>query len=125
MEKLAAKLQAECLKVRTLLFYDSESGFDHNVGGVRTEASVKNAEAYINNISGGLICFKFRSHRMLWFTVQGVSKRYVLSAPNQFVYGIKDSVRMNPFLTIEKELLMAAKELRIMEQAYSELLMAA
>lgn len=124
-EKLAAKLQAECLKVRTLLFYDSECGFDHNVGGVRTEASVKNAEAYINNISRGLICFKFRSHRMLWFTVQGVSKRYILTAPNQFASNIEDSKKMNPYLKIEKEVLKAASELRIMERVYNELLNAA
>ena len=124
VEKLAAKLQAECLKVRQHLFYDPDNGFNHNMGGVRTGASVKDAEAYINNICGCLIRFKFRSHRMLWFTIQGVSKRYILSAPNQFVDDIEDSVKMNPYLTIESELRKAASELRLMERGYN-LLMAA
>jgi len=124
-EKLAAKLQAECMKVRTLLFYDSECGFDHNVGGVRTSASVKVAEASINNISGCLIRFKFRSHRMLWFTIQGVSKRYVLTAPNQFDYYTVESDQTNPYLKIKNELLKAASEMRKMEVGYNELINAA
>jgi len=125
VEKLAAKLQAECLKVRRLLFYDPDNGFNHNMGGVRTRASVKDAEAYINNLSGCLIRFKFRSHRMLWFTIQGVSKRYILTVPNQFDYFAVDSDKTNPYLTIEPELRKAASELKMMGQAYNELLMAA
>lgn len=126
-ETLSAKLQAECLIIRKKLFFDPNHkiGFNHNMGGVRTEASVKEAETYINNISGNLIRFKFRSHRMLWFTVQGVSKRYILTAPNQFACNIEDSKKMNPYLKIEKEVLKAASELRIMERVYNELLNAA
>lgn len=124
-ERLAAKLQAECMKVRTLLFYDSERGFDHSVGGVRTEASAKVAEACINNISGCLIRFKFRSHRMLWFTIQGVSKRYILTSPNQFDYYTVESDETNPYLKIKNELLKAASEMRKMEVVYNELANAA
>ncbi len=123
--KLAAKLQAECLKVRKQLFYDPKSGFCHNVGGVRTDASVNEVETYINNLTDNLIRFKFRSHRMLWFTVQGVSKRYILAAPTQFASNIEDSKKMNPYLKIEKEVLKAASELRTMERVYYELLNAA
>ncbi len=125
VERLAVKLQAECMKVRTLLFYDSGRGFDHNVGGVRTEASAKVAEASINNISGCLIRFKFRSHRMLWFTIQGVSKRYILAAPNQFGYYTVESDETNPYLKIKSELLKAASEIRKMEVVYNELANAA
>ena len=125
VEKLAAKLQAEGLKVRKLLFFDPERGFNHNMGGVRTCASIKNAEAYINNISGGVVRFKFRSHRMLWFTVRGVAKRYIISTPNQFDFDTLESDKTNPYLKIEGELMQAASELRMMEQAYAELLMAA
>ena len=125
VEQLAAKLQTEGLKFRKLLFFDPERGFNHNMGGVRTSASVKNAEAYINNISGGVVRFKFRSHRMLWFTVQGVAKRYIISAPNQFDFYTTESDKTNPYLKIERELMRAASELRMMEQAYDELLMAA
>jgi len=124
-ERLAAKLQAECLKVRKQLFYDSKSGFSHNVGGVRTEASAKVAEACINNISGCLIRFKFRSHRMLWFTIQGVSKRYILASPNQFDYDTVESDETNPYLKIKSELLKAASEMRKMEVVYNELANAA
>ena len=125
MEILAAKLQAECLKVRKQLFYDSKSGFSHNVGGVRTEASAKVAEACINNISGCLIRFKFRSHRMLWFTIQGVSKRYILASPNQFDYDTVESDETNPYLKIKSELLKAASEMRKMEVVFNELANAA
>ena len=124
-ERLAAKLQAECLKVRKQLFYDSKSGFSHNVGGVRTEASAKVAEACINNISGCLIRFKFRSHRMLWFTIQGVSKRYILASPNQFDYDTVESDETNPYLKIKSELLKAASEMRRMEVVFNELANAA
>ena len=124
-ERLAAKLQAECLKVRKQLFYDSKSGFSHNVGGVRTEASAKVAEACINNISGCLIRFKFRSHRMLWFTIQGVSKRYILASPNQFDYDTVESDETNPYLKIKSELLKAASEMRKMEVVYNKLANAA
>lgn len=125
MEILAAKLQAECLKVRKQLFYDPKSGFSHNVGGVRTEASAKVAEACINNISGCLIRFKFRSHRMLWFTIQGVSKRYILASPNQFDYDTVESDETNPYLKIKSELLKAASEMRKMEVVFNELANAA
>ena len=124
-ERLAAKLQAECLKVREQLFYDPKSSFSHNVGGVRTEASAKVAEACINNISGCLIRFKFRSHRMLWFTIQGVSKRYILTSPNQFDYYTVESDETNPYLKIKSELLKAASEMRKMEVVYNELANAA
>jgi len=124
-EELAAQLQTECMKVRKLLFYDSVKGFDHNMGGVRTGESVKVIEAYINNMSGCLIRFKFRSHRMLWFTIQGVSKRYILSSPNQYDYCTLESEQTNPYLKIESELLKAASELRIMELAYNKLIKAA
>lgn len=123
-EKLAATIQVKCLSIRKELFFDPILGFNHNMGGVRTRASIKNAEAYINNISGNYIQFKFRSHRMLWFTVKGVAKRYIISTPNQFDYSI-ESIATNPYLKIENELLKAASELRMMDQVYSELLIAA
>lgn len=125
VENLASRLQAEALKVRRRLFYDKERGFNHNMGGVRTDSSVKDAEAYVNNVSGNLVRFKFRSHRMLWFTIDGVSKRYILATTNQYDYKTPESNDANPYLKIEQELKKAASELRIMEQAYSELLNAA
>ena len=125
VEDLASRLQAEGLKVRKRLFYDKERGFNHNMGGVRTHSSVKIAEAYINNVSGNIIHFKFRSHRMLWFTINGVSKRYILAASNQYDFYTPESNDNNPYLKIEQGLMKAASELRIMEQAYRDLVNAA
>jgi len=125
VNKLASKLQEEALKARKVLFFDSVKGFDHNMGGVRTGASVKVAEACINNMSGCLIRFKFRSHRMLWFTIRGVSKRYILSSPNQFDYYTVESDETNPYLKIKNELLKAASDMRKMEVVYNELINAA
>ena len=88
----ARKIQDACLKVRKELFYDPAMGFNHNIGGVRTRASVKNAEARVDNLTGGLIRFKFRSHRLLWFTIQGVEKRYVIECANKWNYELKDTI---------------------------------
>ena len=121
----ARTIQEACIKVRKELFYDQISGFDHNIGGVRTKASVKKAEARIDNLTGGLVRFKFRSHRLLWFTIQGVDKRYIIECTNKYDYNVKDSEKSNPYLTIEKELNNAASEMMMIEQAYKQLLKAA
>jgi len=105
IKKLAAKIQAECLKVREELFWDSKYGFDHNIGGVRTRASVKKAEARVDNLTGGLVRFKFRSHRLLWFSIRGLEKRYILDCANKYDYYTKDSAETNPYLHIESGLL--------------------
>ncbi len=117
----AGKIQVECLKVRKELFYDPRRGFDHNIGGVRTRRSVKNAEARVDNLTGGLVRFKFRSHRLLWFCIYGFEKRFIVDSANKYDYATKDSEETNPYLHIEKELLNAASNLIMIEKAYNEL----
>jgi hypothetical protein len=100
-------------------------GFNHNIGGVRTSASVKNAEARVDNLTCGLVRFKFRSHRLLWFTIQGVEKRYVIECPNKWNYELKDTDESNPYLTIEQELRNAASEMMMIDNVFNNLLKAA
>ena len=122
---MASRIQDECLKVRKELFFDSQRGFDHNMGGLRTRASIINAEARVDNLTGGMIRFKFRSHRLLWFSIQGVEKRYIIDCTNKYDYSIRDNDDTNPYLTIEKVLLKTASELIKIEQTYNDLLKAA
>ena len=121
----ARKIQDACLKARKELFYDPAMGFNHNIGGVRTSASVKNAEARVDNLTCGLVRFKFRSHRLLWFTIQGVEKRYVIECPNKWNYELKDTDESNPYLTIEQELRNAASEMMMIDNVFNNLLKAA
>lgn len=121
----AGKIQDACLKARKELFYDPAMGFNHNIGGVRTSASVKNAEARVDNLTCGLVRFKFRSHRLLWFTIQGVEKRYVIECPNKWNYELKDTDESNPYLTIEQVLNNAASEMMMIDNVFNNLLKAA
>ncbi len=121
----AGKIQDACLKARKELFYDPAMGFNHNIGGVRTSASVKNAEARVDNLTCGLVRFKFRSHRLLWFTIQGVEKRYVIECPNKWNYELKDTDESNPYLTIEQEFRNAASEMMMIDNVFNNLLKAA
>lgn len=121
----AEKIQKACLIARKELFYDSVHGFDHNIGGVRTRASVKGAEARVDNLTCGLVRFKFRSHRLLWFSIRGLEKRYILDCANKYDYSTKDGVKTNPYLNIEDELLNAASDLMKIDKAYNELFKAA
>ena len=123
-EELAMKLQEDCLKVRTELFFDPELGFNHNLGGVRTAASRREATKNINAITNGMIEFHFVSHRRLWFRAKGVQKRYMIHAPKEYNYGIKESAKMNPYRKIANKLKKAAKEWKEMDAMY-ELLKAA
>ncbi len=121
----AGKIQNTCLKIRKELFYDSQRGFNHNIGGVRTGSSVKNAEALVDNLTGGLVRFKFRSHRLLWFSINGVEKRYLIDSANKYDYTLKDNEDSNPYLNIEKELRKAASDLIMIDKAYNEILRSA
>ena len=118
--QLADKLQTECLNARKLLFWDPLLGYNHNMGGVRTEASLQQIESHINNISGGKIRFSLRSHRQLWFEIDDVDRLYIINAPRQ--YHIEyDSKELNPYLRVAKELRKAARERTIMHQTYEYL----
>ena len=117
-EEFAKKLQDESLKVRKELFFDPELGFNYDLGGVRTSASRKEATEKVNAITKGVIEFHFISHRRLWFQAKGVDKLYMLNAPNEYKYGIEDSVKMNPYCKIASELKKAAKEWREVDEMY-------
>ena len=117
-EKLAAKLQEESLEVRNELFFDPELGFNHNLGGVRTDASSKEATEKINAITNGIIEFNFVSHRRLWFQTEGVDKRYIIHTANEYKYETKESKRNNPYSKIANELKKAAKEWKEMDETY-------
>ncbi len=117
----AKRIEEECLNVRKELFYDPEDGYNHNIGGVRSRASVKKAEARVDNLTGGLVRFKFRSHRLLWFSIHGIDKRYILDCANKYNYTTIDCDETNPYLKIEKELLNAASDLMMIDKAYNEL----
>ena len=121
---LARKIQEESLKVRKELFYDQELGFDHNMGGVRTSASLEDATRRINAITNGFISFHFVSHRRLWFEIEGVDKRYTLHCANEYDFRTKESAVTNPYNKIAAEVIMALKERNEMERTY-QLLIAA
>jgi len=123
-EKLAVELQAECMKVRRYLFYDPERGFNHNMGGVRTGASLQDATNKVNAITDSFITFHFVSHRRLWFQIKGVDKRYNLHAANEYDFNTKESAATNPYNKIAEAILKALKERDEMERTY-QLLIAA
>lgn len=123
-KKLAPELQAECLKVRKQLFYDPQRGFDHNMGGVRTEASLEDATDKVNAITGGFITFHFVSHRKLWFEIEGVDKRYTLHSANEYDFYTRESAATNPYNKIAAAIIKALKERDEMERTY-QLLIAA
>ena len=123
-KELAPKLQAECLKVRKQLFYDPQKGFNHNMGGVRTEASLQDATNKVNAITDGFITFHFVSHRRLWFEVKGVDKRYTLHCANEYAFYTRESAAINPYNKIAAAIIKALKERDEMERTY-QLLIAA
>ena len=124
VEKLAAELQTKCLIAREHLFYDPVSFFDHNMGGVRTRASLEDATRRINAITDGFIEFHFVSHRRLWFEVEGVDKRYTLHSANEYDFNTKESADTNPYKKIAAAVIKALKERDEMEKMY-QLLIAA
>lgn len=124
LEQLASKLQSEGLKIRKLLFFDPERGFNHNMGGVRTSASPEDETKRINAITDGFIKFHFVSHRRLWFEVQGVDKRYTLHCANEYDFKTKESPVTNPYSKIANAIVKALKEREEMEKMY-QLLIAA
>ena len=123
-EKLAVELQAECMKVRRYLVYDPERGFNHNMGGVRTGASLQDATNKVNAITDSFITFHFVSHRRLWFEVEGVDKRYTLHCANEYDFKTKESADTNPYNKIAAAIIKALKERDEMERTY-QLLIAA
>lgn len=124
IEQFASKLQTEGLKIRKLLFFDPERGFNHNMGGVRTSASLEDATKRINAITDGFIKFHFVSHRRLWFEVQGVDKRYTLHCANEYDFNTKEAPDTNPYNKVANELVKALKERDEMEKMYQRLIAA-
>ena len=123
-KELAPKLQAECLKVRKQLFYDPQKGFNHNMGGVRTEVSLQDVTNRVNSITDGFITFHFVSHRRLWFEIEGVNKRYTLHCSNEYDFYTRESAATNPYNKIAVAIKKALKERDEMERTY-QLLIAA
>ena len=123
-EKQSAKIQAECLRERKNLFFDSVLGFDYNMGGVRTKASLEDATEKINAITNGFIKFHLVSHRRLWFEVEGVDKRYILHCANEYAFNTKESPVTNPYRKIANAIMKALKERDEMEQMYKQLIAA-
>lgn len=123
-EGLANRLQETCLKVRKRLFYDPERGFNHDMGGVRTEASLQDATNEVNAITDGFITFHFVSHRRLWFEIEGVDKRYTLHSANEYDFYTRESAATNPYNKIAAAIIKALKERDEMERTY-QLLIAA
>ena len=123
-KELAPKLQAECLKVRKQLFYDPQKGFNHNMGGVRTEVSLQDVTNRVNSITDGFITFHFVSHRRLWFEIEGVNKRYTLHCANEYDFDTRESAATNPYNKIAVAIKKALKERDEMERTY-QLLIAA
>ena len=124
VEKLAAELQTKCLIAREHLFYDPIRFFDHNMGGVRTRASLEDVTKRINDITDCYIEFHFVSHRRLWFEIKGVDKRYTIYTANEYDYYTKESAATNPYNKIAKEIRNALRELKEMEGTYQSLLAA-
>ena len=127
MKKIIQKvncLQELALEIRRSLFCDPILGFNHNMGGVRTNASLEDATNNINSITGGFIKFHFVSHRRLWFEVKGVDKRYTLHSSNEYDFNTKDTPDTNPYNKVASEILKALKERTEMEKTY-QLLIAA
>ena len=121
---VADKLQTACLKVRRTLFYDPKLGYNHNMGGVRTEVSLQDATNKVNAITDGFITFHFVSHRRLWFEIEGVDKRYTLHCTNEYTFYTRESAATNPYNKIAAAIIKALKERDEMERTY-QLLIAA
>lgn len=127
MKKIIQKvncLQELALEIRRSLFCDPILGYNHNMGGVRTNASLEDATNNINSITGGFIKFHFVSHRRLWFEVEGVDKRYTLHCAKEYDFNTKESAATNPYNKIAAAVIMALKERDEMERTY-QLLIAA
>ena len=124
VQELATKLQEKCLDVRRQLFYDPIKKFDYSMGGVRTNASLKDVTKELNAITNGFITFHFVSHRRLWFEVKGVDKRHTLHCPNEHDFNTKESADTNPYNKIAVAVIKALKERDEMEKMY-QLLIAA
>ena len=124
VENLTSRLQTEGLKVRERLFYDKERGFNHNMGGVRTDASIEDETRRINAITDDFITFHFVSHRRLWFELEGVDKRYTLHCANEYDFYTKESAATNPYNEIAVEVIKALKERDEMEKMYQHLIAA-
>jgi hypothetical protein len=123
-EKKADFIQELALEIRKELFYDPIKGFNHNMGGVRTRASLKDATNKVNAITDGFITFHFVSHRRLWFEIEGIDKRYTLHSANEYDFNTKESAATNPYNKIAVAIKKALKERDEMERTY-QLLIAA
>ena len=122
--KKADFIQESALEIRKELFYDPIKGFNHNMGGVRTGASLKDATNKVKAITGGFITFHFVSHRRLWFEIEGVDKRYTLHSANEYDFYTRESAATNPYNMIAAAIIKALKERDEMERTY-QLLIAA
>jgi len=123
-KKKTILIQEFALEIRKELFYDPIKGFNHNMGGVRTRASLKDATNKVNAITDGFITFHFVSHRRLWFEIAGIDKRYTLHSANEYDFNTKESAATNPYNKIAVAIKKALKERDEMERTY-QLLIAA
>ena len=123
-KKKTILIQEFALEIRKELFYDPIKGFNHNMGGVRTRASLKEATNKVNAITDGFITFHFVSHRRLWFEIEGIDKRYTLHSANEYDFNTKESAATNPYNKIAVAIKKALKERDEMERTY-QLLIAA
>ncbi len=123
-KKKTILIQEFALEIRKELFYDPIKGFNHNMGGVRTRASLKDATSKVNAITDGFITFHFVSHRRLWFEIEGIDKRYTLHSANEYDFNTKESAATNPYNKIAVAIKKALKERDEMERTY-QLLIAA
>ena len=122
--KKADLIQEIALEIRKELFYDPIKCFNHNMGGVRTEASLQDATNKVNAITDGFITFHFVSHRRLWFELKGVDKRFTLHSANEYDFNTKESAATNPYNKIAVAIKKALNERDEMERTY-QLLIAA
>lgn len=122
--KKANLIQEIALEIRKELFYDPIKCFNHNMGGVRTEASLQDATNKVNAITDGFITFHFVSHRRLWFELKGVDKRFTLHSANEYDFNTKESAATNPYNKIAVAIKKALNERDEMERTY-QLLIAA
>ena len=122
--KKADLIQEIALEIRKELFYDPIKCFNHNMGGVRTEASLQDATNKVNAITDGFITFHFVSHRRLWFELKGVDKRFTLHSANEYDFNTKESAATNPYNKIAVAIKKALTERDEMERTY-QLLIAA
>lgn len=120
--KKADLIQESALEIRKELFYDPIMGFNHNMGGVRTRASLQDATKRLNAITDGFITLHLVSHRRLWFEIEGVDKRYTLHSANEYDFYTKESAATNPYRKIASAVIKALKERDEMERTYQLLL---